>query len=427
MLIMALPIIIANASVPLLGVCDTAVVARLQNTEALAAVAVGSSLYFFVLWTFGFLRMTTSGLTGQAVGAQSLHEPYLILFRALLLALGIGLLLAALGTIFLGELGLNLMGAEENVISLGRLYLDILFWAAPGQLIVYVIHGWLLGHGMSWMMFLIHLGIGLVNLGLNILFTLIWGMGVTGVGLATVTSSSLGACVGLLLVVNIARKRGYHFDRNRLWKLSEIAPLATLNSHVMIRTILLIASFAAFHALSARFGAAVLAAHAVLLHFIEVAAFAVDGISDVVESYAARFWGARKKAYARESLARGLLLAGLFSIAISFAYLLVGFDLILLIAPLDDVLLLTNQLAWFAFFTPIMGFACYVLDGYFLGLTKGRTIRNSMFMASTGYGLVLLALYPWAGPQGLWVALWCLLILRALTLGFVATFRHPTP
>jgi Na+-driven multidrug efflux pump len=164
MSVMALPIILANASIPLLGVADTAVVARLGQTEALAAVAAGATILFFLLWAFGFLRMTTSALTGQAVGAKRIKEPALILVRAMVLAIFLGLLLAALGGLAT-DAGLRLLGVEEDVADLTRRYLMIAFWAAPGQLIIFVVHGWLLGHGKSGLMFVLSLGIGCLNLG----------------------------------------------------------------------------------------------------------------------------------------------------------------------------------------------------------------------------------------------------------------------
>lgn len=424
MSVMALPIILANASIPLLGVADTAVVARLGQTEALAAVAAGATILFFLLWAFGFLRMTTSALTGQAVGAKRVKEPALILVRAMVLAIFLGLLLAALGGLTT-DAGLRLLGVEEDVADLTRRYLMIAFWAAPGQLIIFVVHGWLLGHGKSGLMFVLSLGIGCLNLGLNWLMTLQLGWGVEGLAIATVISSSLGAFAGLVALTGMARNRGYRLDRQRLLDLRELRGLAGLNANVMVRTLLLIATFTAFNALSARLGTEILAAHAVLLHFVEVTAYALDGIADVVESYAARFWGAKKDRAAKESLGRGLVMALVGSLFMGVGLTIFGPFLIGLVAPIEEVAQLARSLGFYAYWIPLIGFSCYMLDGYFFGLAQGATIRNAMLLASMAYGLLLWFVYPQFGPEGLWVALWALFVFRALPLGFVMLFKHP--
>lgn len=424
MSLMALPIILANASIPLLGVADTAVVARLGQTEALAAVAAGATILFFLLWAFGFLRMTTSALTGQAVGAKRVKEPALILVRAMGLAISLGILLALLGGLTT-DAGLKLLGVEENVATLVRRYLNIAFWAAPGQLIIFVVHGWLLGHGKSGFMFLLSLGIGGMNLGLNWLMTLHWGWGIEGLAIATVMSSSLGAVIGVATLVSMAHKRGYGLDRQRLLDIRELRGLATLNANVMVRTILLIATFTAFNALSARLGTDILAAHAVLLHFVEVTAYALDGIADVVESYAARFWGAKKIRAAQESLLRGMAMALVVSLLMGIGLSISGPFLIALVAPINDVAMLAKSLGFYAYWIPLIGFSCYMLDGYFFGLAQGATIRNAMIFASLAYGFLLVLVYPEMGPEGLWLALWGLFVFRAASLALVVLFRHP--
>nr|WP_305908573.1 MATE family efflux transporter [Methylomarinum sp. Ch1-1]MDP4521413.1 MATE family efflux transporter [Methylomarinum sp. Ch1-1] len=286
---LALPMIVSNISTPLLGLVDTAVMGHLDSPQFLGAVALGGLIFSFIYWGFGFLRMGTTGLTAQAFGEGHEREIKAILFRALLLAQLIALLILLLSQP-LARLSFTLLQGGATVEALAHRYFDIRIWSAPATLGVYVLTGWFLGMQNVKAPLAIVLVTNLSNIGLDIWLVYYLKMEVTGVALASVVSEYLGLMLGLLLLVGRLRRLGA-CKGLAVGDVNKIKAMLAINGNIFIRTWCLIFAFAFFTAQGARLGEVILAANAVLLNFQTFMAYALDGFAHAAEALVGRAIG----------------------------------------------------------------------------------------------------------------------------------------
>lgn len=408
------PMIVANLSTPLLGMVDTAVVGHLSSPHYLGAVAVGSMIFTFVFWGFGFLRMATTGLTAQAYGTENKSNMQAILVQSFSLALLISVGLLALQWP-IRELALMLVDSSDAVEHFTADYFDIRIWGAPATLLNYAIIGWLIGIEATRRALLLVLILNMTNIIFDVVFVYLLGMAVSGVALASVIAEYTALIAGLLLL----KKQGFglhSFHTTGGWK-RFIAGASGLQVHgnVMIRTFVLILCFGFFTTQSARQGDIVLAANSVLLNFITFIAFVLDGFANATEVLTGKAVGQRNL----KTLKRALKLTGLWSIitAMTFSviYALFGTAIIRLLTSLENVIEMAEQFLLWVIIAPLIGVGSYLLDGLFVGATRSEEMRNSMlFSAALIFFPAWYVLQPW-GNHGLWAALMLFLLSRCLS------------
>src|SRR5690606_8584661 len=270
-LAIAAPVMLSNVSTPLIGVVDTAVVGRLPDPAYIGAVAIGSLVFTFLSWAFGFLRMGTTGLTAQASGAGDHDEVLSSLARALLIAAVIGLVLILLQWP-IRIVAFHLLGGSERVESLAQSYFDIRIWAAPATLANYALLGWFIGLGRTDLGLALQLVLNLTNIALDALFVLGFGWDVRGVAAGTLLAELTAAGVGLAIALRHARRAGARFDVARLRDPAKLRRTLAVNGDIMIRSLALILVFVWFVANGARQGDVILAANAVLMQLVSVSA-----------------------------------------------------------------------------------------------------------------------------------------------------------
>ena len=410
-LAVAVPVMLSNATTPLLGMVDTGVVGQIPDPTYIGAVAVGSLVFTCVFWGFGFLRMGTTGLTAQALGAGLSEEVGASLGRALLIALGVAAALIALQWP-IRELAFALIDSSPRVERLARGYFDVRIWAAPATLANYALLGWFVGLGRTDIGLVLQLVLNLANIALDALFVLGFGWDVRGVALGTLVAECLAAVVGLLLAW---RHLGHFGGRWRLESLLVAAKLRrtlVVNADIMVRSLALIAVFVWFVSHGAALGDVILAANAVLLNFISVAAFFLDGLSFAAESLVGRAIGAEHRAGLIAAARMTTLWAAGVAALISVALIVFGPALIDLVT-VDALARETARLylPWAAF-VPLLGVWAFQLDGIFIGATRTAEMRNAM-LASLGIYLVAWWLAePW-GNHGLWAAFYVSYFARA--------------
>jgi MATE family multidrug resistance protein len=410
----AVPIMISSVSTPLLGVVDTGVMGQIPDPAYIGAVALGALIFNFVFWGFGFLRMSTSGLTAQALGAADAVEIRASLGRAVLIAFAVG---AGLVTLQwpIRELAFALIEGSPQVEALARDYFDIRIWAAPATLTNYALLGWFVGLGRARVALALQLVLNLTNIALDAFFVLGLDMGVKGVALGTVMAEVLAAIVGLVIAARHLRGLGGHWAFARLAAPDRIRRTIAVNRDIMIRSAALIFVFAWFMAQGARQGDTILAANAVLMHFIAVAAFFLDGLAFAAEALVGRAVGSANRegftAAARMTTwwAAGVaLLASLF-----FALLSTVFVDALTVDPAVRATART-YLPWAAV-SPLVGVWCFQLDGIFIGATRTAQMRNAMLMSLAIFLVAWWALAPF-GNHGLWASLYVHYAARTATL-----------
>ncbi|MEO9575425.1 MATE family efflux transporter [Tateyamaria sp.] len=411
----ALPIVLSNATVPILGAVDVGVVGQMGEAAPIGAVAMGAIILTTVYWIFGFLRMGTVGLVGQAAGAGDDDEVSAWLTRALLVA-GLGGLSLIVLQIPLFWAAFQLSPASAEVESLARGYLTIRIWTAPAAIAVYALTGWLIAMERTGAVFWIQLGMNGVNIALNFVFVLGFGWGVEGVAIATVIAEVLGAALGLWFCRSAFVRPAWR-DRTRVLERAKLVRMALLNTDILLRSAMLMVIFSSFVFIGARFGDVTLAANEVLIQFMYITAHAMDGFAFAAETLIARAYGRGDGRRVR----RAALITGMWGLTVcvitAAAFLLAGPWLIDLMAKDADVQQEARAYLWWMVAAPLLGCAAWMLDGIFIGAARGRDMRNMMALSFLIYWGAIFVLLPVMGNHGLWAALLISFVARGVTLG----------
>ncbi len=417
---LAIPNILSNLSVPVLSSVDTALVGHLPSPVYIGAVAVGSMIFNFVYWGFGFLRMGTTGLTAQAFGNDNQHEMRLLLWRALIVAVGIGLVLIVLQTpIVLVALGL--INASAEVEKNARIYFAIRIFAAPATLALYAIHGWFLGMQNARLPLIITVALNLANILFNVLFVLVLHMKADGVALGTVVAQYLGILLSFYFLIR--RYRPYlrvpPFKEIIAWQ--AILRFVKINFDIFIRTLSLIFVFSFFTAESASLGDVPLAANSILIQLWMIFSYGIDGFAFAAESLVGKYLGAKKRemliAIIRRTFIFGSGLGLIFSIVYGIFHTLIPRFFTNNSLVLDAV---QTVILW-TIVAPFVNSFCYIWDGIYLGATQSKALRNAMlFSTLVIYLPAHYLLRPIWGNHGMWFALLLFMIVRAISLGLLS-------
>lgn len=412
----AFPIVLSNATVPLLGAVNTGVVGQLGEAAPIGAVGLGAIILASIYWIFGFLRMGTSGLVAQARGAGNEAEGGAHLLRALVIGVVAGLVLVALHWPLL-SLALRLAPASQEVETLARSYLGIRIWGAPATIALYAITGWLIAMERTRDVLVIQLVLNGLNILLDLWFVLGLGWGVPGVAVATLIAEWTGLATGLwfargAIVKAWTQARGFA----QLFAREQIDRLVRLNGDILIRSVLLQGSFTTFIFLGAGQGDVTLAANQVLLQFLEITAYALDGFAFSAETLVGQAVGARRKDRLRQSVAISMRWGIGGALLLSLVFWLFGPAIIALLTTSPEVRTeAARYLPWLAI-GPLIGVASWMYDGIFIGATRTREMRNAMLVSVAFYALLCLTLPLWLGNHGLWAALMGLNLMRGVTM-----------
>lgn len=408
----AVPIVLSNLTVPLLGLVDTGVVGQLGQPQAIGAVGIGAIILTSIYWVFGFLRMGTSGLVAQAHGAGDAPEVGAHLLRALAIAAAAGLVFIALqAPIFWAAF--RLAPASDAVEALARDYLAIRIWGAPATIGLYAITGWLIAVERTRAVLALQLLQNGLNVALDVWFVLGLGLGVAGVAWATLIAELSGVALGLWLARHVL---GQARRAAGLWARDRLTRLARVNSDIMIRSVLLQGCMTSFLFLGAGQGDVPLAANQVLLQFVALTAYALDGFAFAAESLVGQAVGARRPDRVRRAslLTSAWGLGG--AVVMGLVFIVAGGAIIDLLTTSDAVRQAARiYLPWLAL-APLIGVAGWMLDGIFIGATLTRDMRNAMIRSVAVFAACVLILPPFWGNHGLWAALMALNLARAVTM-----------
>ena len=410
----ALPIMLSNLSTPLLGVVDTAVIGRIPDPAHIGGVALGALVFTLLFWAFGFLRMGTTGLTAQALGADDADEIRASLGRALLIAVLIGAALIALQWP-IGWLAFALLEGSERVESLAAEYYAIRIWAAPATLANYALLGWFIGLGRAPLALALQLTLNLANMALDAWFVLGLDLGVRGVALGTVLAELLAAAVGLFIAARHLGRLGGRWELARLRAAERLARTLAVNRDIMIRSLALIFVFVWFTAQGAKSGDAILAANAVLMHFVTVSAYFLDGLAFAAEALVGRAIGAAQRAGLTAAARLTTLWAAGVALLASLLLALFGAQMVDLLTVDPSVRALARLYLPWAAAAPLAGVWCFQLDGIFIGATRTPQMRDAMLL-STGIFVAAWWLLAPLGNHGLWAALYVHYAARTATL-----------
>lgn len=419
---MALPIIVSNATVPLLGAVDTAVVGHLPDPAYIGGVALGTVIYNYVHASLNFLRMGTTGPTAQALGAArgesagpGWGEVRNILTRAMLLAGLFGLAVILFQTLIV-DAGLWALSASAAVEAQTANYLAIRLWSAPAALAMFVTIGWFYGLEDGKTPLYLQLFANGLNIGLDFLFVWGFGWGVEGVAAATVIAEYLAIALAFVLIRRRLVRIPAGGGRTQVLDLGRLRRMMAVNRDIFLRTLILITGIAIFMNLSAMQGDVALAANQVLYQMVAIGTYALDGFAHASEALVGEAHGTRNRKRVKEATYGALRWSLGIALGLAVLWAVGGWGAIHLFTGIEAVQDEALAFLPYAVAFPICSFVAFVMDGVFLGATQNRLMRHAMLMSFAAYLLSLWLVMDWAGNDGLWLCLLLFFSLRGVTL-----------
>ncbi|WP_283789352.1 MATE family efflux transporter [Bermanella sp. WJH001] len=397
---------LSNVSVPLLGLVDTAILGHLGDSRYLAAVAMGTSLFTFVFWSFAFLRMGTTAMVAKHYQQPLPLNGVLQSAVILAVAIGMGLILLAQPLI---SLMLNLVDAVADITPLSERYLSIRFYFAPVTLLNYVALGYLIGLGRTQATLVILVCTNILNGVLNYIFVYSFQLNSEGVAYA----SNIAESTQLLLALYFIKPQLFNTHSFAFAK-SFFSGFLKLNIQLFIRTFFLLFAFAFFMSKGAQHSTALLSANAILINLLMFISNALDGFAIASESLVGKALADKNIMRIKRVISASGIWSFMFALGFSFALWIANGPIVNLLTSQEDVLGILDQLHYWLIFLPLAGFACYWLDGIFIGLAAGKAMRDSVLFALFVLFLPLQHFLDQWPIHGLWLALFAFLIGRAI-------------
>ena len=412
----AIPIVLANATIPILGAVDTGVVGQMGLAAPIGAVGIGAIIISAIYWLFGFLRMGTTGLTAQAIGSNDHSETSALLVRGIIIGLVAGLILILI-QIPLFSAALGIAPASQEVEGLANEYLKIRVFSAPAAIAIFGITGWLIANERTRAVLVLMLLINSINIVLDFVFVLRLGWGVEGVAFATLIAEWSGLFFGLWLARK-GFKNGYWRNWSQIFDRARLTKMAKVNSDILIRSVLLEIAFVSFLFLGSSFDDATLAANQVLIQFLNITAYAMDGFAFAAEALVGKALGAKNRLIFRKSAVMTSQWGFGSVVVMALAFYVFGNTIINVMTTAEEVRIVSYEYLPWMVLAPLVGAAAWMLDGIFIGATRTADMRNMMFISFCIYLIALAFLLPKYDNHGLWASLIIFSIARGVTLGY---------
>lgn len=420
---LALPNIISNITVPLMGIVSTAIAGRVGGDSAattIGALSIGVAIFNFIYWNCSFIRMGTSGLTAQAFGANQHKEYTLMLWRALIVALGVGVLAFAL-QYPIGELSIKFMGTDSE--SSNRMISEYFYtriWAVPAGILLFAFNGWLTGMQNAVVPMAVAVMVNVVHALCSYLFSIVGSMGLNGIALGSVIAQWLGVVVIAIIIAIRYHHKLVRVSWSEVFDMGAMRRFFAINGDIMIRTFCLVAVYTFFTKASADTGdELILAVNALLLQFFTLFSYMNDGFAYAAEALTGRFIGAKDGLSLRRCIK--LCVIWCFVVSIIFIGVYIGWwrDIFMLLVSsdsgdIDALLAVAEQYIIWIIIIPIASAMPFVMDGIMVGATRSRIMRNSMIGASACYFIILYGLGWLIGNNALWLAFTMYMFLRGL-------------
>jgi multidrug resistance protein, MATE family len=411
---LAIPLILSNLTEPLLSTVDTILSGHLPSPDVLGGFAVGGIFFNSIYWTFAFLRMATTGLVAQSHGANDQTALMHHFSRALLTAFLLGGLILVLQRPLI-SVALTLMGATHEVYGYAFIYCSIRIWSAPAALANYAIPGYLLGRQRVRTALLLQVVINVVNVGLALFLVLGRHWGVAGIATATMTAEWTGSVLGLALVF-AGGARLHHVSWSELIDPASLRRLFALNRDIFLRTLSLVAAYAWFTRTGAHSGNTILAANAVLINFLWIAGYGLDGFANATEALVGEAIGGQRIEDYRAVLKASSLSAFSVAVVLSAIYLAFGQAIIDIFTNQPAIRVLAGRFLPWLIVLPLIAVWSFLLDGVYIGATRAQELRDSMLISLAGFLLLAVLLGARFGNHGLWCAMLAFMAFRAITL-----------
>lgn len=412
---LAIPNIISNITIPLLGLVGTMIAGQLGREAAIGALSIGAAIFNMIYWTCSFIRMGTGGLTAQAYGAGKPQECMNTLVRSAIVALGIGLLLLALQRP-VWNLSRLMMSSNDAVMAMAAEYFFVRIWAAPASVSIFAIHGWFIGMQDSKTPMFVAIISNVLNIGLSALFALKLGMGIAGIGWGAVVSQYTG--LALSWIFWVVKYRGYakyvDFRESLRWK--PLLRFFNINKDVFVRSLCNTAVYTFFTIASTRFGEVTLATNTILMQLFYLFSYISDGFGYAAEALTGRFVGAKDKTSLGSAIRKMFWWSG--GIAMTYVTIyIVGWEWLLSLFNATPAIIETaRQYVWWIIAVPLLGFVPFLIDGIMYGATQTKILRNTILIATAIYFGLFYSLVGTIGNTAIWLAFVSYIAVRGVLL-----------
>lgn len=418
----AIPSIVSNITVPLLGLIDIAIVGHLGNVSYIGAIAVGAMIFNLVYWIFGFLRMGASGMTSQALGSRNLAEVMRLLLRSLAVSMAIALLLIILQTP-LQQIMFALIQPTADIAPLSSTYYYIVIWGAPAMLGLYGLTGWYIGMQNTRIPMLVSIIQNITNIIASLTLVAGLGMGFRGVAFGTVMAQYTGFFVALALLLRYYGRLGKYIELGGLFARSAMTRFFSVNGDIFMRTLFLVAVNLFFTSAGARQGAVILAVNTVLMQLYLLFSYFMDGFAYAGEAICGHYYGAGNNAAVRATVRRLFLWGAVVVAVFTAVYALGGEGFLHLLTDDNTVIAASGEYFPWALAVPLAGVAAFVWDGVFIGLTATRGMLVSSVIAAVAFFSTYFLLQPSLGNHALWLAQIVYLSMRGIIQSVIFRFR----
>ncbi|MDD4245841.1 MAG: MATE family efflux transporter [Dysgonamonadaceae bacterium] len=410
---LALPNIISNITVPLLGMIDISIAGHLGSAIYIGAIALGSNIFNMLYWNFGFLRMSSSGFTAQAYGARDFGEAMNVLLRALIVAFGFGLLIVVL-QIPIEKVALNFIksGAEtkENV----QFYFRICVWSAPAVLAVYAFNGWFIGMQNAKTPMIIAILNNVLNIVLSFTFVFVFDMKIKGIALGTMLSQLITFAVTITLWFKFYGRLRIYIKLNSIFNTDAIKLFSKVNSDVFIRTFMLTLVTTFFTFASSSMGDTILAVNALLMQFFMLFSYFMDGFAYAGEALTGRYIGAKSELLLRYMIRRLFFWGFIVSAFSAVLYIFFPRQILQILTNNQEVISVATSFIFWTILIPITGFAAFLWDGIFIGATASKEMRNAMILSAMSFFVCYYSTKSFLGNNALWLSFIVYLLMRSV-------------
>ena len=419
----AIPNIISNITVPLMGIASTFIAGRVAGSDGattIGALSIGVAIFNFIYWNCSFIRMGTSGLTAQAFGAKQHKEYTLMLWRAVVVALGVGMLAFALQWP-LGEFSLWFMstgdGASDAMISD---YFYTRIWAVPAGIMLFAFNGWLTGMQNAIVPMAVAILVNVLHIGFSYLFSIVGTMSIDGIALASVVAQWTGVVTTVVIIIALYRKKLERVSWTEVMDMKAMKQFFNINSDIIVRTFCLVAVYTFFTKASADMGDKnILAVNTILLQLFTLFSYMNDGFAFAAEALTGRFVGARDVASLKKCIKYCIVWSVVIAVAYVGAYVGWWQDIFTLLvdsesADIAELLAVAKQYIGWIIVIPIACALPFVMDGIMVGATRSRIMRNSMVWSAVCYFVLLYGTGWLIGNNAIWLAFTSFMFIRGV-------------
>lgn len=412
---LTIPNVISNISVPLLGMADVAIAGHIGSDTTIGALAIGTTIFNFIYWNCAFLRMGTSGLTAQAYGAGNRRECNALLVRALTVALVLSSVLLIMQEP-LAKGALYVMGGSENVSGMAYEYVMARIWAVPAAISIFALQGWFIGMQDSKTPMWIAIFANVVNIAFSLLFTFVFGMGITGIAWGTVVSQYMS----LALALTIYRIKYYTSDSPLAIKVSlrlgEMMRFFKVNRDVFLRTFCVVVAYTLFTKMSAYYGDVVLATNSLLMQLFTLFSYMVDGVAYAAEAISGKCVGEGNYDKLRKACKAFMIWGAVVALLYVGVYIVAWEEILMLFSPSAEVMACAGEYIGWIIAVPLVCFIPFMIDGIMLGTTRTAPLRNTVAISLAIQIALLVLLKDIAGNAAVWISFLAFLFMRGVLL-----------